>query len=371
MSSGRWDWPLPASNYRRGDLAFDRVRLSAYLVLLTLVLVGSAASFMLTLPFNVPLSLASLVQFMGLTAFGTLSFTRTVDEAQFFRVVNACFAVVAVAGIVQFAVQFAGLSVFAFGDYLPAAITNEGAYNNRIPIGSTPYFKSNGFFLAEPSIMSQFMAFALIIEVLVLRRPLWIGLFVVGLVVSLSGTGWLVLGTFLLVAAIGMGRRGVVLAGAVGVVLALAMGLLALAFPDAFEAFVTRTEEFGVIGSSGHLRFVTPFWAAADISAKAPWAWLVGIGAGVSERLWFPYGYSTNTPIKLALEFGVPALLAYVAVLACGRRSGHQALLVLPGLVLLLFAGSNQQFAPVLFPVMWVMSVAALSDRPGQQEALA
>jgi hypothetical protein len=292
-----------------------------------------------------------------------------VDEARFFRVVNACFALVAVAGILQFVAQFAGLSVFAFGDYLPPKILVEGAYNNKIPIGSTAYFKSNGFFLAEPSMMSQFMAFALIIEVLVLRRVLWIGLFVVGLVVSLSGTGWIVLATFLLVAVVGMGRRGVLLAASVGLSLALAMVLLAVAFPDAFTAFAERTKEFGVIGSSGHLRFVTPFWMAADVSAKAPWAWLVGIGAGVSEHLWFPYGYSTNTPIKLGLEFGVPALVAYVAVLACGRRSVHQALLLLPGLVFIMFAGSNEQFAPVLFPVMWVMSVAVLSDRPGQQGA--
>ena len=64
------------------------------------------------------------------------------------------------------------------------------------------------------------------------------------------------------------------------------------------------------------------------------------------------YEYTVNTPVKIIIDYGIPALLVYVALLAFGRKTITQRALVLPGLMLLLFTGGYQQFAPVLFPVV-------------------
>ena len=112
--------------------------------------------------------------------------------------------------------------------------------------------------------------------------------------------------------------------------------------------------------TSGHLRFITPYWTLADTLGRDPVALLLGIGAGVSERLSLPYDYNVNTPVKVLLDYGLPALVAYLLLFVLGRKSPVQGALVLPGLVLFLFTGGYQQFPPVLFPVLLLLCVARL-----------
>jgi len=51
----------------------------------------------------------------------------------------------------------------------------------RISVGVGDLLKANGFFLIEPSVFSQFMALALIIELLTTRRPRHMLLFIAAL----------------------------------------------------------------------------------------------------------------------------------------------------------------------------------------------
>ncbi len=60
---------------------------------------------------------------------------------------------------------------------------------------------------------------------------------------------------------------------------------------------------------------------------ETPWAIFVGAGAGASERLHtqLSYLYGINTPLKIALEYGLPGLGAYLEFghfLGLRRRSG-------------------------------------------------
>lgn len=349
----------------RGSLVLDTTRLAAFLALSLFAVIGMACNEVFPHRFQIAPSLQSLLQFLLLSSFATVSFAKPLPETVFFRRVANLLGVVGVAGVVQFFVQFVGVQVFSFRSFIPAALTFEDGYNLQIPAGFGGLYKANGFFLLEPSIFSQLMALGLMVELLSLRRTRFLALFLFAMLLSLAGTGWIVLASFVATVAFSLGMRGVVLAGATAALLALFGGAVALVAPEVAGAFGARLGEVFLVGTSGHLRFVTPFWLMSDVLHTAPWAALFGIGGGVSERLMMVYDYDVNTPVKIALEYGFPALLAYVVLLAGGRKTAAQRTLVVPGLVLLMFTGGYQQFPPMLFPVVLVMSVARLETGRG------
>jgi hypothetical protein len=356
---------LGAVGLLRGVLAFDRGRLAAFLALTGWAALGVAWSTLEPGSFGTSPNLRSLAQFLLVSGFATLTFARPVDERRFFATVNKWFAVIAVAGLLQFALQLVGVRVFAFSPFLPHQIMFEAGYNLTIPIGVASLYKSNGFFLVEPSVFSQVMAVALIVEVLAFRRARFLALFVAALLVSFSGTGWIVLASFIAAATLSLGRRGLVVAAATAALLGLAVGAAALLAPSFVGAVSGRFHEISQIGTSGHMRFVTPFWLAHDVLQRDPAAALLGMGAGASEQVMMPYEYDVNTPVKVALEYGFPALLAYLLLLVLGRKTAVQRALVVPGVVLLLFAGGYQQFPAMLFPILLIISVARLAPAEG------
>ena len=108
------------------------------------------------------------------------------------------------------------------------------------------------------------------------------------------------------------------------------------------------------------MRFVTPFWFMGDVLAREPSALFAGIGAGVSEKMSFPYAFDVNTPVKIVVEYGAPLLLAYLVLFALAQRTLNQAALFVPCMLLFLFTGGYQQFPPILFPVLLLVAVARL-----------
>ena len=135
---------------------------------------------------------------------------------------------------------------------------------------------------------------------------------------------------------------------------------MSLLSPDVAAVFASRFGEINEAGTSGNLRFVTPYQALNAVWSHESWAWLVGIGAGASEHLDLPFLYTVNTPSKIALDFGIPAVVIYVALIMRAERTSLQNALVVPAMVLLMFTGGYQQFAPVLFPIFLLLCVARL-----------
>jgi hypothetical protein len=344
----------------RGLFAFDRRRLFAYCVFSGWITIGMIWQFTRPNPFGVGADLQSLAQFLVLTSFAPLCFAHAVDERRFFVLVNRWFAFIAIAGIAQFFAQFVGISVFKFTGILPTQILYEQWYNVAIELGIGDIMKSNGFFMIEPSTFSQVMALAIVIELLTGRRPRYLALFAGGLMLSFSGTGWIVLASFALVAGLSLGVRGVLLAVGVVLLLAFTFGITFVLSQHMADAFTERLDEFSTMGTSAHLRFITPFWLLSDVLARAPSALWFGIGSGASERVYLPYLYNVNTPIKVALEYGLPALLAYLALFLQNQRPPAQRALVFPAMVLFLFAGGYQQFPPVLFLILLLLCTARL-----------
>jgi hypothetical protein len=353
---------LGAFGVMQNGLAISRGRMMVFIALLAWIMIGGVMQAAFPESFGTPSSWMSLVEFIALSSFGVLVFAEPVDEGKFFTLVNAIFLALAVAGILQFLLQFAGISLFSFKSFVPANMLLEGPFNTVIPIGTSHYMKSNGLFLVEPSVFSQFMALAILIEILMFRRLLYIGAFAVALMFSLSGTGWLMILSFVLTASFSLGVRGLVLSFVTAAVGFLAIAALAILSPAGFEFFLNRTNEIYSMGSSGFYRFVTPWWLADYVLSRAPWTALYGLGAGASEHLAMApaWSYIINPPVKISLEFGIPGFVLYLLFLLTARRTSTQKALLVPVLVLLLLDGGNSMFPPVLFPALLLIMIADL-----------
>ncbi len=346
-------------------LAMHRQRTALFLGLVGLAVIGAAWHAMTPNAYGTPPSMKSLIQFLALTGFGCLSFAEAVDEAAFFRIFSNLLALIALAGILQFVAQFAGLSIFRFGDFLPASILFEHGYNLEIPVGIGSLLKANGFFLVEPSVFSQVLAVGIMIEILTSRRPARLALFAIALLLSFSGTGLIVLAVFLATAGLRVGRRAAVAIVGSAVALVIMVAAVVILVPAVGHIFQDRLAEFSDPKSSAFTRFVTPFWLAGDVLARTPSALLAGIGASVSEHLTVPYEYAINTPVKIFLEYGAPLLAVYVALFCVAARTVLQGALFLPCMVLFFFTGGYQQFAPLLFPILLLVAVARLAPSAG------
>jgi hypothetical protein len=350
----------------RGALVLDQRRVIALLALTAIGCLGTLMSMSAATARFAAVSWPSLFQFLVLSLFALLTFREAVDEERFFAAINGCILLVGVVGILQFLLQFAGISLFSFAEFgVPIRYTLEMYYNISNAVGFGGLYKANGF-LVEASVYSQFMALGLAIELVYFRRSRHLAIFALGLVLSFSGTGWMVLGAFVAGAVVRLGARGLMIGFGALAVSALALGVLAFTLPDQFEYFVGRVDEFSSPGSSAHIRFVSPWWALSDIMEETPWALLVGAGAGAAERLHtqVSYLYGINSPMKVLVEYGLPGLVAYFMLFLAADRTPRQSAVMLPVMMLFLFMGTYVQFAPILFPILLITSVARLRPTP-------
>jgi hypothetical protein len=347
-----------------GVLSFDRKRVG---LMLGLVGIGLIA---LNMQKNMPLamvtrtSLVSLIYWLGITAFATLRFARPMSERVFFNILIRCLAFIAVCGIGAFLAQFVGIKMFSFRPIIPDQFLMESLYNVVIPLHGS-IFKANGFFLVEPSTFSQFMALGLICEWLCERRTPYIVLFLTALFCSASGTGWLVIGSFVAYTGLTSGGRGVWYALVFSFLCLLAFVAMSFIFPAITDSLSGRIGEINMQGTSGYERFVAPILVLKQVMHVAPRAFFTGIGPGAVDTLaGITYVYTMNTPIKIIIEYGVFGLLLYLTLILWNQRTARQNAVLLPVMVLLLIAGGNDHFPPILFPVLLIATVANLTGEP-------
>jgi hypothetical protein len=351
-----------------GSLVLDRRRMGLMLGL------GGVALLAYSSQTNIPLAIAprssvvSCAYWLAVTGFAALRFAEPMDETRFFRLVNRVLVWIAVAGVLQFAAQLVGVKLFAFKGILPGSILIEEQFHVAAPF-AFGLMRANGFFLVEPSTYAQFMAAGIIIEILYFRRYLVIGILFTGIFLSASGTGWLVLGSFVIGVAFTNGRMGIVLALVTAALIAVILVALSIFLPNVVDGLFGRVHEFTLPGTSGYERFVTPFMLATDVFNYAPFALLTGIGPGASIDVQVPYVYGVNAPIKIMMEYGIFGLLLYLMVMITALRTPRQRALVIPMMCLLLFSGGNQLFSPILFPVFLLITIANLApNNPAEVE---
>jgi hypothetical protein len=354
-------------------LVFSRLRVVIFcgLAAASLIPTALAAAFDLA-PRQA--SVPSLVDTLLVTGFATLSFRAPMQEDRLYAFFANCFVIVALAGIAQFVAQFFGVLMFRFSGIVPDDWLLERGFATfqKFTYFSNLY-RANGFFLLEPSFFGQLMAVAIMIEVLCRRRWLWLCLFVTAFLLSASGTGMLVLAAFALPMAFTSGpyRSRKLLAG----ISAIAVALLAVSvlLPEIPTHMLDRTGEFSEQNSSGNQRFVAAFAIIGYVFHLHPWAVLTGIGPGGGLRLDVPYKYSLDTVSKYIIEYGLLGFSLYFALIMSAGRTHRQRLLLLPLLVLLLFCAENEQFSPILFPILLLTTVSRLTGagpRPETEDRL-
>ena len=213
-------------------------------------------------------------------------------------------------------IQFFGI----FPQFLFAE-ANQGLANTIIPITSgSSLIKSNGIFLGEPSTMSQIAALGILIEVLEFRRPRYLLPLALGLLLSYSGTGITILLLSLPLAGL-VNSRAQLPALLVSL---FAFGLLTTGIIDP-SVYLSRLGEFDDTHASGFMRFISPFWMAAEHFDTASLAGLLlGNGPGAMEDF-HPrafYNPSGGTWFKLLYEYGLIGAFIFMCFLgSCFRRS--------------------------------------------------
>lgn len=199
--------------------------------------------------------------------------------------------------------------VFPFDLLLPASFLIPN-FNLQIPVSTgLSLLKSNGLWFLEPSHFAQFLAFALIIEMLYFRRPHFIAVFTSSYLISFSGSGIFLLAAAALFAILQRGRvlPFALLAGA-------AVLVFALRDTAPFSIFLDRLGEFRSTQSSGSMRFVAPYWFVHDVIAARPGTLLFGYGPGQMKVLGLPLDYMIEDTgwLKLLAEYGLVGTVPFM-----------------------------------------------------------
>lgn len=211
-------------------------------------------------------------------------------------------------GVAQFLIQFPLSSdfMFPFDMILPEPLFIP-EFNLRIPItDGLPYEKSTGLWFLEPSHFSQFLAFAVIIELRHFNRPKRLLLYLGSMGLCFSGTGLILLTLVGAILAVVQQRFGLI-------VLAVLGFLCILVFKDVFpfSVFYNRLSDFTNPLASGSGRFLAPYWVIADLIDEGRIHVLLwGLGPGQLSLIvqFTDYFVQDSSWFKLIVEYG------YVAV---------------------------------------------------------
>jgi len=266
--------------------------------------------------------------------------------------------------VAQFIAQFVldGRELIRFYGIFPEFLFTDRV-NTIIPVaGGSALIKSNGIFLTEPSTLSQLAALAILIELLEFRRPRYLLLLALGLLLSYSGTGLMLFLGFVPLA--GIHRSNARLP--VLLVIVFIFGLVASGTID-ISAFLSRADEFDDPRASGFQRFVSPFWLAKEHfhMASLP-VLLMGSGPGTTDafadRFWYT-GFA-GTWIKLFYEYGIIGSFVFLCFLAsCFRRSPCPMLVLAAILFSYVFLGGMLLSTPFLIMMVVLCTLSTLEPR--------
>ena len=228
------------------------------------------------------------------------------DDRQFawaIRLLRRMLLIIAFCAIAQFFGQIAikGPTLFTWDTAFPRAVISHG-FNYVIPVpGLGGLNKANGFFLLEPSSLSQMMAIAIIIE-LEFFRPSWrMIVLATALALAFSGTGLVLFAAIVPLLLLRRGRGGLLL-----VAVPALIGLAFLLAGPKIALLLDRLQEFGSDQSSGFARFLSPFYLFHDFLYPHLSTTLFGMGPGTIEGFTTKTAYLIHDPTwgKLIFEYG-------------------------------------------------------------------
>ena len=216
----------------------------------------------------------------------------------------------ALLGVLQFVSQFVFGSEVAFvlDKSLPEAVTMKG-FNSLIPLyWSSPVLKSNGVVFLEPSVFCQFLAIAVVAELLVGPRALRLLALTAGLVSSYSGTGLTMLALFLPFHFLRHGHFRLFCFAAI-----LSFVLIFFGEAISIDAFTRRLSEFSNVQSSGWARFLSMFSVLQKIVFANDLTFFVGRGPGTVQEQFQQFSFYAFDPTwgKMIYEYGLIGSIIY------------------------------------------------------------
>ena len=294
--------------------------------------------------------------FMLIRPSSQYQYKRTLHSFQCLVFIISCLA------ILQFPAQLVvdpKKLIMFFGIFPDALLPYHARVNTMGIISSTGELaKSNGIFLAEASALSQIAAVAILIEVLEFRRLWYLIVLSSGFLVAYSGSGVsILLVSFPLAFLV---TRRVQLP--VLLVCLFAAGLFAMGIIH-LSVFTGRLGEFQDTQSSGFIRFVSPFWMAAEYFDTASLSGLLfgnGLGHGFTPRGF--YIASGNTWFNLVYEYGLIGAFAFACLLHSSFRRSWCPAPVIVGIVWNYLFNANNLFDPAGLTIIVVL--CTLRPRP-------
>lgn len=279
---------------------------------------------------------ASLSSYLYLLAIYALYMLRFRNRAASFAIARhiylTCMLIAAICGIAQFLGQFVlGYERVFPLEFLPQSILAVN-YNVIIPLTyGSPIMKSNGIFFLEPSFFSQFLAIALVLEMLGRQRPIRTAIFILALLLSYSGTGLITAAIF---APFALMRRvnATLVVGGLLVAIIIIISVSSTGFLE-LSAIFGRAEEFTSTESSGFARFISPFYLIRDFLLPSPDNFLFGKGPGtidaaLTKASFHAYLAHDPTWIKVIFEYGLVGGLAVLTYVFSATYTGSRDRLV-------------------------------------------
>lgn len=342
------------------------VNMTAFIWYTAFVLIGILSAALSPSPHVSVLSLGFLV-----VAQLPLVFRCTAPDISYPRVLNflsTLGCVSALIGVFQFMGQFVfGLDVVFFLDrHMPESLTVTG-YNSLIPLyWTSPVYKSNGFFFLEPSFFCQFLAIAVVAELLAGPRVLRLIVLTAGLVCSYSGTGLTMLALFIPVYFLHHGHSRLFFFAAL-------VSLVLIFFGDALSlsAFTRRISEFSDVESSGWARFLSMFRVLQTVVFANDLTFFLGRGPGTVQEQFRLFSFNAFDPTwgKVIYEYGLIGSLAYFRFFYLAFCKGPKGLRFAVGYTYFFLGGyllNPSVLMLVAALVVWLGKTATATDRSGE-----
>ena len=227
-------------------------------------------------------------------------YTRFLRNIQFGSLAVATFV------YIGWLMQLVGLKPLSLESVVPdSMLFQHYVYEQPIFWGSR-FLKPNGFLMLETSFTSQFLAMSAVIELVLLKRPLYFAYLIIATVVTFGGTGLLLLIAAAPIAIFYLNRRTLILLGlTLPIVLGVAYG------SGVVHNVVQRSGEAQEDNSSANGRFVLPFVYTADVLSSDVTTLLVGLGPGNADGNVDTRNMVLNPFTKLLTEYGVVAGLIF------------------------------------------------------------
>lgn len=271
--------------------------------------------------------------------------------------------VCALCGIAQYLAQFVIKSdyLFTFEGLFPDSILLHHFGNQQPLYYGSQIFKSNGFFLVEPSTFSQYLALAILFEVLFFGGlSLRMVAYGVALPLSYSGTGLIVL--ILLMPWVLLQQRAY---KTIGLLVVLVIIALATGKSWHMDALIRRVSEFGYENTSATARYIAAAWLIADKLLPYPQDLLFGYGPGAFFQYTKDVAHETHDPVwaKLLFEYGLFGLGSFILLFATAVFAGAPSTWVAAALTIGFLTFGGMLLDPRLNLLILLFCVLPKGDR--------